>query len=192
MTDTQKVVVHEKAWSVGGIPESDHHQLEWSPWRDIQVATVLREQIAAVAEECTVLLEPIVGKLGESKQAFLVKLLFDEASVNLWGHGKKGNPTKFSEISLKVEAHRLAEEVVRHRFELSMQDDCDPFDIDNLPDPTFDERLEEVTGRGIKLILSLCLAKIRQIPLDGGGKKMVYEWHHPALEPEGIEASAES
>ena len=62
-----------------------------------------------------------------------------------------------------------------------MQDDLPRLDIDSLPDPTWDEQLEEVTGRGILLIRKLCRVKIDQVelPSDIGGKHMEYQWRSP-------------
>ena len=173
MTNTETHVSRE--WTVGGYQVDPANVDHWRPWRNIQISVQLETEVRQALDECLALCAKHVGE--ESHDAFISRLLIEEAGVNLYGHGKQGSPVHPSKLSFQI-----TEQPPRSgdlHFTLSLEDDLPPFSIDELPDPTFDERLEEVTGRGIRLIRELCRAKIRQVPTDRGGKYMIYEWKKP-------------
>lgn len=165
----------EREWLVGGYEVPHDQEDQWRAWRDIKIARKLVKEIRAALDECLAICHELVGQ--DSGDGYDAKLLMHEAAVNMYGHGKRGSPINPSQISFRAEV--LHPEEPFFRFVLSMHDDQPQFDINGLPDPRYDENLEEVTGRGILLIRSRCRARIAQVPHEVQGKYMVYEWQSP-------------
>lgn len=173
---TSEVLVSE-SWTIGGYEVDPHDSNAWRKWREKFVAARLEDEVKVIFGQCQELIVPIIGD-HRTPSGFKATLLLEEARVNLWGHGKDGNPSRQSEISFRVE--RIADgDKQHHRFLLRTQDDKPVFNIENLPDLTYDENLCQVTGRGILLIRRNCRAIIRQTSDDAGGKFIEYEWRDP-------------
>ncbi len=173
-------VLFERQWVVGGFevhPDVANTE-NWRAWRDIHICILLEEQVRSAIEECFALTMPLTGDTS-TQASSNTRVFLEEAAINLLGHGKKGVPTRPSEILFR--ALELNAQDPSYLFQLRMQDDLPRWDIDNLPDPTLDENLEKETGRGIHLIRWACRVKIHQVelPPDIGGKHMEYEWRSP-------------
>ena len=67
----------------------------------------------------------------------------EEAMVNAVTHGNKLNENKVVELEFKVSPEQVF---------LRVKDEGEGFKPDNVPDPTDDEHLESVHGRGVFLI----------------------------------------
>ena len=174
------ILVDERQWIVGGFEELAEHSDEtrWRKWRDIYISTRMEQEVRDAIEECFSLTKSLVGDK-DTSDGFNARLLFEEAAINLCGHGKKGLPTKPSEI--RFSAHELDPRNQSYVFRLSMQDDAPILDLSTLPDPRWDERLEQVTGRGILLIRKKCRARIKQIEHpETGGKFVIFKWRKPS------------
>ncbi len=74
---------------------------------------------------------------------FAIKLALEEALANAIKHGNNHDPDK----SVMVELH--VDEIC---FEVSVTDEGEGFDPDDVPDPTLDENLEKPSGRGVMLM----------------------------------------
>ncbi len=173
-------VVEARRWVVGGFEETAdfENQDVWRKWREIHISVRLEQEVRVAIQECFSIIEPLVGGL-DTRPGFNSQLLLDEACVNLTGHGKKGLPNRPSEITFS--AHELDPATASYLFRMTMEDDLPLLDLSALPDPTWDENLEEITGRGIMLIRKQCRARITQKDLpETGGKRMQYEWRHPS------------
>lgn len=74
-------------------------------------------------------------------------ICLNEAVTNAIYHGNKQNANK--KISLKIE-------VINHKKLIcTIADDGDGFNFNNLPDPTVEKNLENLTGRGVFIMKQL-------------------------------------
>jgi len=76
--------------------------------------------------------------------AFAVRLAFEEAVINAFKHGHKDLPDD-TEITVEYE-------IGPDRVHLVVHDQGPGFRPEEIPDPTLEENLEAVSGRGIMLI----------------------------------------
>jgi serine/threonine-protein kinase RsbW len=74
---------------------------------------------------------------------FAIKLAVEEAVTNAIKHGNGMDPRKVVHFSYDVGLERTV---------ITVADEGDGFDYDDLADPTADENLEKPTGRGIMLM----------------------------------------
>ena len=78
-----------------------------------------------------------------SKEQFAINLALEEALVNAVQHGNHSDPDKSVHFSC-----RLTNSSVKFRVE----DEGDGFDPNAVPDPTDDEHIMNISGRGVLLI----------------------------------------
>ncbi len=79
----------------------------------------------------------------DSHSAFAIRLALEEALVNAIKHGNKLDPKKKVHIEAKVTPKRA---------EIVVEDEGPGFCRTTVPDPTSDENVCKITGRGILLI----------------------------------------
>jgi len=74
---------------------------------------------------------------------FAIKLALEEALINAIKHGNKLDRTKKVRIQCRV---------TDHEAEITIEDEGPGFDRSTVPDPTTEENLERLHGRGILLM----------------------------------------
>jgi serine/threonine-protein kinase RsbW len=75
--------------------------------------------------------------------SFAIRLALEEALVNGFRHGNKGNPSKHVTVECKIDPQGV---------ELVVIDEGEGFDPGSVPDPTADENIDIPSGRGIMLM----------------------------------------
>ncbi|MEI6474754.1 MAG: ATP-binding protein [Planctomycetota bacterium] len=75
--------------------------------------------------------------------SFAIRLALEEALVNGFRHGNKGNPSKHVTVDCKIDSKGV---------ELIVSDEGEGFDPGSVPDPTADENIDIPSGRGIMLM----------------------------------------
>ena len=107
------------------------------------------------------LLEKMKPLTVSEEEIFGIKLSLEESLVNAIKYGNKMNPGLFVEVSIEAKDDVLS---------ISVKDQGQGFDFENILDPTKEENLERTSGRGIFLIKSL-MDEVRFC--DGGSKIMM-------------------
>ena len=74
---------------------------------------------------------------------FAVRLALEEALVNGFRHGNKGDASKSVTVRCHVDAGLM---------QLEVQDEGEGFNPETVPDPTAEENIEIPSGRGIMLM----------------------------------------
>jgi serine/threonine-protein kinase RsbW len=74
---------------------------------------------------------------------FAVRLALEEALINGFRHGNKGDATKSVTVRCHVDAGLM---------QLEVQDEGEGFNPETVPDPTAEENIEIPSGRGIMLM----------------------------------------
>ncbi|MFM8188804.1 MAG: ATP-binding protein [Pirellula sp.] len=82
----------------------------------------------------------------EGRDVFHIQMAIEEAVVNAIEHGNKRDATKQVHIVFAVDAESA---------EMTITDQGDGFDHQNVADPTEEERLDQPRGRGVLLIREL-------------------------------------
>lgn len=82
----------------------------------------------------------------EGRDVFHIQMAIEEAVVNAIEHGNKKNPAKEVHVVFLVD-HDYAE--------MTVTDQGDGFDHENVADPTDEDRLDQPRGRGVLLIREL-------------------------------------
>lgn len=75
--------------------------------------------------------------------AFAIRLALEEALVNGFRHGNRGDPGKHVTVECTIDAAEVRLEVI---------DQGEGFDPGSVPDPTAEENIEIPSGRGIMLM----------------------------------------
>ena len=75
--------------------------------------------------------------------SFAVRLALEEALVNGFRHGNRGDASKSVTVRCLVDARRM---------QLEVQDEGEGFNPSTVPDPTAEENIEIPSGRGIMLM----------------------------------------
>ncbi len=87
---------------------------------------------------------PVLANKGYGERyIFACKLALEEAVVNAIKHGNELDDTKRVTVSFSIDDDRAA---------ISIMDEGEGFDPDDVPDPTLDENLIATSGRGIALM----------------------------------------
>ncbi len=138
---------------------------------NMRVPVQLKKDVAVAVQ----LFRGVMDAVGDPEQAFNRLMVAEEASMNMLLHGNCGNPELSSMAKLVIERSR---DGTRHRisYTLSLDDHAPIFDPSTVPDPTAEENLEKLTGRGLLTIKNIGHATLRQIPNPGGGKTVEYTW----------------
>lgn len=107
-------------------------------------------QLPSVRESITVLenlIEEIADKYHVTDDIFAnMMTCLNEAVTNAIVHGNKLNPAKLVIVNVEVDPKRAT---------WTITDEGDGFDYNHLPDPTAEENLESLTGRGVFIIKHL-------------------------------------
>ncbi len=102
-----------------------------------------RESISSLE----LLIEEIADKYHVTDDVFAnMMTCLNEAATNAIIHGNKLDPAKTVIVNVEVTAHRAT---------WTITDEGDGFDYNHLPDPTADENLEKLSGRGVFIIKHL-------------------------------------
>ncbi|MEM7576871.1 MAG: ATP-binding protein [Planctomycetota bacterium] len=99
------------------------------------------------------------GGFGD-KQMFAIRLALAEVLANAVRHGNDQDPEKMVTAEWTVTAER---------FTLSVEDEGDGFNPDDVPDPTLEENLLRPCGRGVMLMQ----AYLTEIRYENGGRRVV-------------------
>ncbi len=110
------------------------------------ISQKLPSRLELIPEFIAHLIEKIKYLSLEEEQIFNLKLSLEEALVNAVKHGNKLNPNLSVEVSLQARDSSLI---------IKVKDEGEGFDFKNIPDPTQDNNLEKLRGRGVFLIKNL-------------------------------------
>lgn len=92
-------------------------------------------------------LDQLLGQLGENgwgeEHTFGIHLAVEEALMNAIKHGNQRDPSKFV-----FGEYHLNQRVMR----ITVEDEGEGFNPDDVPDPTLEENLEMPSGRGLMLM----------------------------------------
>ena len=80
----------------------------------------------------------------DESEIYAVQLAVDEASTNIMEHGYKQECPSRIDITC---------EILKDGLKVVIYDDAAPFDIESVPEPELDVRLEEVKPRGLGIFL---------------------------------------
>ncbi|TSJ44636.1 ATP-binding protein [Mucilaginibacter corticis] len=116
----------------------------------IQSTDLYTLQLPSVRESITVLenlIEEIADKYHVSDDIFAnMMTCLNEAVTNAIVHGNKLDPAKLVIVNVEVDPKRST---------WTITDEGEGFDYNHLPDPTAEENLENLTGRGVFIIKHL-------------------------------------
>jgi len=110
------------------------------------ISEKLPSRLEIIPEFIQTFMEKIKHLLLEEGDIFNIKLSLEEALVNAIKHGNKLHPNLSVEVNIEIQDDRLMIEVV---------DQGEGFDFKSIPDPTNEENLKKLSGRGIFLIRKL-------------------------------------
>jgi serine/threonine-protein kinase RsbW len=99
-----------------------------------------RESIERLQAEVAAALQS--GGFGEAA-SFAIRLALEEALVNGFRHGNKGDPSKSVTVRCVIDSRGA---------EIEVTDEGEGFDPGSVPDPTAEENIEIPSGRGIMLM----------------------------------------
>ena len=85
---------------------------------------------------------------------FAVRLALEEALVNGFRHGNKGDASKSVTVRCHVDAGLM---------QLEVQDEGEGFNPETVPDPTAEENIEIPSGRGI-LLMRAYMTSVEYVP----------------------------
>ena len=104
---------------------------------------VVEGELEAVYEVEQEIIEDLERQGYDDNALFSIRLALDEALINALKHGNKGDPTRTLKIDYQSDDNRAV---------ISVEDEGEGFDHQNLTDPTEMEHLRRTHGRGIFLI----------------------------------------
>ena len=110
-------------------------------------------------DSIAVLLEAGYGEAA----AFAIRLALEEALVNGFRHGNKGDPDKQVTVRCSIDPKTVA---------LEVEDEGEGFDPGSVPDPTAEENIEIPSGRGIMLMRAY-MSSVEYLP-PGNRLRIVY------------------
>ena len=106
------------------------------------------------------------GGFGEAA-SFAIRLALEEALVNGFRHGNKGDPTKSVTVRCAIDAQGA---------EIEVTDEGEGFDPGSVPDPTAEENIEIPSGRGIMLMRAY-MSEVEYLP---PGNRLRIRYRKPA------------
>ena len=117
---------------------------------NVQEGALYTLQLPSKHESITLLetlIEEIADKYSVSEDTFAnMMTCLNEAAINAIIHGNKLDPDKIVIINADVQPKRVI---------WTITDEGEGFDYNHLPDPTADENLENLTGRGVFILKHL-------------------------------------
>jgi len=111
----------------------------------ISRSIALESTPTAIIEVCRWILSNLKANGFSQEDIFAVHLALQEAFTNAIRHGNKMSPDKEVKIDYSVGLDR---------FEVSMTDEGEGFDLDAVPDPRYGDNLYKPEGRGLLLMRS--------------------------------------
>jgi serine/threonine-protein kinase RsbW len=111
--------------------------------REFRFESLLRDQRTDVERIQTVVADALKDRDYGESAIWAIRLAIEEAIVNGFRHGNKGDPTKAVYFACRIGTTEADFEV---------RDEGPGFDPDTVPDPTEEENIEIPSGRGIMLI----------------------------------------
>jgi serine/threonine-protein kinase RsbW len=117
---------------------------------NVQTSELYTLQLPSKPESITLLenlIEQIADKHQVSEDTFAnMMTCLNEIAINAIVHGNKLDESKKVIVNAEVDAKRVV---------WTVTDEGDGFDYDHLPDPTAEENLENLTGRGVFIVKQL-------------------------------------
>lgn len=117
---------------------------------NVQTSELYTLQLPSKPESITLLetlIEQIADKHQVSEDTFAnMMTCLNEIAINAIVHGNKLDESKKVIVNAEVDAKRVV---------WTITDEGDGFDYDHLPDPTAEENLENLTGRGVFIVKQL-------------------------------------
>ena len=117
---------------------------------NVQTSELYTLQLPSKPESITqleTLIEHIADKHNVSEDTFAnMMTCLNEIAINAIVHGNKLDESKKVIINAEVDAKRVV---------WTVTDEGEGFDYDHLPDPTAEENLESLTGRGVFIVKQL-------------------------------------
>jgi len=108
-------------------------------------SVVVESQPSAIGEVCRQIILKLQGNSFSEDDIFAVHLALEEAFINAVTHGNKMDPHKEVQIDYSVGADKI---------EISITDQGEGFNPQQVPDPRVGENLYKPDGRGLLLINS--------------------------------------
>jgi len=120
------------------------------PPDSVETGELYTLQLPSTHESITLLenlIEDIADKFKISEDTFAnMMTCLNEAAINAIVHGNKLDPNKKVIVNAEVDAKRSI---------WTITDEGEGFDYNHLPDPTAEENLEKLTGRGVFILKHL-------------------------------------
>jgi len=117
---------------------------------NVQTSELYTLQLPSKPESITLLetlIEQIADKHQVSEDTFAnMMTCLNEIAINAIVHGNKLDESKKVIVNAEVDAKRVV---------WTITDEGDGFDYDHLPDPTAEENIENLTGRGVFIVKQL-------------------------------------
>jgi len=117
---------------------------------NVQTSELYTLQLPSKPESITqleTLIEHIADKHNVSEDTFAnMMTCLNEIAINAIVHGNKLDESKKVIVNAEVDAKRVV---------WTITDEGEGFDYDHLPDPTAEENLENLTGRGVFIVKQL-------------------------------------
>jgi serine/threonine-protein kinase RsbW len=117
---------------------------------NVQTSELYTLQLPSKPESITqleTLIEHIADKHNVSEDTFAnMMTCLNEIAINAIVHGNKLDESKKVIVNAEVDAKRVV---------WTVTDEGEGFDYDHLPDPTAEENLENLTGRGVFIVKQL-------------------------------------
>lgn len=117
---------------------------------NVETSELYTLQLPSKPESITLLenlIEQIADKHQVSEDTFAnMMTCLNEIAINAIVHGNKLNENKKVIVNAEVDAKRVI---------WTITDEGEGFDYDHLPDPTAEENLENLTGRGVFIVKQL-------------------------------------
>jgi len=120
-------------------PPTKNSDALWGGWH---VESFNSSMVRARVVQATILSECQRQGFNEDQQ-FAIRLALEEALVNAIKHGNQMDPAKIVRVRYRVTPESLT---------ITIEDEGPGFNPATLPDPTTDENLQQLAGRGILLM----------------------------------------
>lgn len=137
------------------------------------------KRIPSDTGEARKVLDELLATLSENQWAeedtFGIHLAVEEALMNAIKHGNQRDPAKLVSVD-----YRLSPTILQ----ISVEDEGDGFDPDDVPDPTLEENLELPSGRGLMLMRTF----MTQVEFNDKGNRVWMEKAKSAPSEESSEA----
>lgn len=131
---------------------------------------VLRDQATDIDRVQAMISSTLAALSYDDAARFAIRLALEEALVNAFRHGNRGQAGSSVTIEWTVTAE-LAE--------FRIQDQGEGFDPESVPDPTLDENLEIPSGRGIMLMR----AYMHEVAFESPGNRLRLRYRRGGKDP---------